>query len=464
VTVPSGTPEPTGVPEPTGIPGLTGIPGAAGAPCDLPRLLRPAPVPAERAPVPAGHAPGWLIAEVEQAGLTGRGGAGFPAGRKMRAVAAAVASQRPGRLRAARGAVVVANGVESEPASGKDAALLAQSPHLVLDGIELAAEAVGATVAYLCLGAGQDLLAGALRDAVAERDQASHGQASRSRVPIQVTTVPGGYLASQETALVSFLSGGPQRPAFVPPRPADRGVRGRPTLVQNAETLAHIALIARHGAAWFRRLGTPTEAGSVLITVTGAVRQPGVLEIGLGTPAGTVLDLAGGPTEPVQAVLAGGYLGGWLAAPAAWPIPVSHAALRNAGAALGPGTLTVLPESACGLAETARVLAYLASQRAGQCGPCSHGLPALAAAFGQIAFDRPHPDTIAWADQLLTLVTGRGACHLPDGGAALAASALRVFARDLHRHASFGPCPQASRAPVVPVPGPALAPGDGRPR
>jgi NADH:ubiquinone oxidoreductase subunit F (NADH-binding) len=223
-----------------------------------------------------------------------------------------------------------------------------------------------------------------------------------------------------------------------------------------------MALIARHGAAWFRGLGTPGEAGSALVTVTGAVRRPGVLEIGLGTPVGIVLDLAGGSAEPVQAVLAGGYLGGWLAAPAALGIPVSHGALRAAGAALGPGTLTVLPESACGLAETARVLAYLASQRAGQCGPCSNGLPALAAAFGQIAFARPHPDTIAWADQLLTLVTGRGACHLPDGGAAMAASALRVFAQDLHRHASSGPCPQVSRAPVVPVP--ALVPGDKEPR
>jgi NADH:ubiquinone oxidoreductase subunit F (NADH-binding) len=434
----------------------------AAAPGDLPRLLRPGPaLPldghlSQHGPVPSGRGPGWLIAEVERAGLAGRGGAGFPAGRKMRAVAEAVARQRPGPLRGARGAIVVANGVESEPASGKDAVLLAQAPHLVLDGIALAAEAVGGIGAYLCLHAGQAELAGRLRAALADRERAG-----RSGVPVQVTTVPGGYLASQETALVSFLSGGPQRPAAVPPRPAERGVRGRPTLTANTETLAHVALIARYGAAWFRRLGTPQEPGSALVTVTGAVRQPGVLEIGLGTPAGAVLDLAGGPAEPVQAVLAGGFLGGWLAVPAALTVPVSHAALRGAGAALGPGTLTALPESACGLAETARVLAYLASQRAGQCGPCSHGLPALAAAFEQIAFDRPHRDTIGWAEQLLTLVTGRGACHLPDGGAALAASAFRVFARDLHRHASFGPCPQVSRAPVVPVPAPVPVPGGG---
>jgi NADH:ubiquinone oxidoreductase subunit F (NADH-binding) len=312
--------------------------------------------------------------------------------------------------------------------------------------------------------AGQPGLAAAARAAIAERDRAGPDQ-----VPVQVTPVPGGYLASQETALVSWLSGGSQQPSFVPPRPSDQGVRGRPTLVQNAETLAHLALIARYGAAWFRTVGVPPEAGSALVTVTGAVRHPGVLEIPLGTPLGTVLAQAGldpgggrpgphgrpgqpgqhgppGAARQPQAVLAGGYLGGWLAWPDAADAPVSAAGLRRAGAALGPGTLAVLPATACGLAQTARILAWLARQRAGQCGPCTHGLPALAEAFGQIAFARPHPDTLGWADSLTRLLPGRGACHLPDGGAGLAASAFRVFAKDLRWHAGHGPCPPAAQA------------------
>jgi NADH:ubiquinone oxidoreductase subunit F (NADH-binding) len=435
---------------------ITGAPardGQARPPRQLPRLIQPGgPLPlaghlSRYGPVPLPGDGAALIAEAGRAGLTGRGGAGFPAARKMHAVAAATAGRRPGLLRAASDGVLVANGVESEPASGKDKMLLDRSPHLVLDGIALAAAAVGASRAYLCLHARYPELAGQLRAAVAERESAGISPAG-----VQVTEVPGGYVASQETALISFLNGGPQRPAFVPPRPFERGVHGRPTLVQNVETLAHLALIARYGAAWFRELGTPQAAGSALITVSGAVRQPSVQEIELGTRIGDLLERAGGPAEPPQAVLAGGYFGGWLPYPAALNIRMTDADLRAAGAALGPGVLIALPESACGLAETARTIGYLASQSAGQCGPCLNGLPALAAAFDEVAFARPDRDTLGWARQLLTLVAGRGACHLPDGTAALAASALRVFGRDLRRHAGSGPCPQAWRQPVLPEP------------
>jgi NADH:ubiquinone oxidoreductase subunit F (NADH-binding) len=390
------------------------------------------------APGPGGSA---LIAAVEQAGLTGRGGGGFPAGRKMAAVAAA--ALRAGPLRSAVGAVVIANGGESEPASGKDALLLAQAPHLVLDGIALAAEAVGATRGYLCVHGDP----GGLRAAVTSREQAG-----LNRVPVQVVSVPAGYVASQETALISFLNGGAARPAFVPPRPSQRGVQRRPTLVLNVETMANIALIARHGPAWFRAVGTAAEPGSVLVTVSGAVTAPGVYEAALGTPVGALLDRAGGPAEPAQAVLAGGYFGGWLPWPAAGAVPLTHAALRAAGAALGPGVLVVLPAGSCPLAETARVTRYLAGQSAGQCGPCHRGLPALAQAMGQIAFGRPGPDVLGWARELLALVSGRGACHLPDGTAGLVASTLQVFAADLRRHAEHGPCGRAARPPVLPLP------------
>jgi NADH:ubiquinone oxidoreductase subunit F (NADH-binding) len=434
----------------------TGAPakdGQALPPRQLPRLIQPGgPLPlaghlSRYGPVPFRRGGAELIAEVDRAGLAGRGGAGFPAARKMHAVAAATAGRKPGLLRAARGSVLVANGVESEPASGKDKMLLGRSPHLVLDGIVLAAAAVGASQAYLCLHDGHPGLASQLREAVTERERAGI-----NRLPIQVAEIPGGYVASQETALISFLNGGPQRPAFVPPRPSERGVHGRPTLVQNVETLAHLALIARYGAAWFRELGEPQSAGSALITVSGAVCQPSVLEIELGTRIGDLLERAGGPAEPPQAVLAGGYFGGWLPYPAALNIAMTDAGLRGAGAALGPGVLVLLPESACGLAETARTIGYLAGQSAGQCGPCLNGLPALADAFDEVAFARPDRDTLGWARQLLALVAGRGACQLPDGTAALAASALRVFRHDLRRHTASGPCPQAWRAPVLPEP------------
>jgi NADH:ubiquinone oxidoreductase subunit F (NADH-binding) len=427
-------------------------PGSAVLPpAGLPRLIPPgSPLPlgehlARYGPVPFADADNRLIAEVERADLTGRGGAGFPAGRKMRAVAEA--GRRAGPLHSQVGTVVVANGTESEPASGKDRLLLARSPHLVLDGIALAAEAVGATRGYLTLHADQHELARQLAATITERERSG-----LNRVPIQLVAVPGGYVASQETALISHLNGGPPKPAFVPPRPFQKGAHGRPTLVQNVETLAHIALIARFGADWFRALGV-AGSGSALVTVGGAVRRPGIYEIALDMPLGELLQQAGGPSEQPQAILAGGYFGGWLPYEQGLGVPVSDPALRAVGATLGPGVLVLLPESACGLAESARIAGYLASQSAGQCGPCLNGLPALADMLGQLAFGRADGRALDWAEQLLRLVARRGACHLPDGTAAFVASSLRTFGAELRRHAASGPCDRVRRRPVLPVPG-----------
>ena len=406
--------------------------------------LRPARPPAPQAPArPAGaQSQAGLIDQVERAGLTGRGGAAFPTARKMRAVAGA---DRRGRRRG--GAVLIANGAESEPASGKDSILLRQSPHLVLDGMALAAGAVGAATAYLCVDGAVPGRVDGLLAAVAERRQAGLAEAA-----VRVVTVPGGFVASEESALVNFLNGGPAVPVYVPPRPFERGVGGQPTLVNNVETLAHVALIARYGPEWFGAVGTVEAPGSALVTIGGAVRRPGVYEIALGRPAGELIELARGPAEPLQAILAGGYFGGWLSLPAAAAVPVSPPGLRSAGASFGAGVLIALPAACCGLAETARVLRYLAGQSAGQCGPCTFGLPAIADALAHLAWQGRDERAAEWLRYLLPLVDKRGACHFPDGAVALVASALRVFADDLQRHLSRGPCPAASRPPVLPIP------------
>jgi NADH:ubiquinone oxidoreductase subunit F (NADH-binding) len=172
-----------------------------------------------------------------------------------------------------------------------------------------------------------------------------------------------------------------------------------------------------------------------------------------GGAAWDLLRQAGGPSEQPQAVLAGGYFGGWLPYEQALGVPVSDPGQRAAGATLGPGVLMLLPESACGLAETARVAAYLAGQSARQCGPCHNGLPALARTLGQLAFGRPDRRALGWAEQLLGLVARRGACHLPDGTAAFVASSLRTFAAELRWHAESGPCSRVRRRPVLPAPG-----------
>jgi NADH:ubiquinone oxidoreductase subunit F (NADH-binding) len=387
---------------------------------------------------------GLLVDSVERAGLTGRGGAEFPVARKMRAVL--IGSRRAVGDRG--GAVVVANGAESEPISLKDRSLLTVAPHLVLDGISLAAESVGAGEGFLCVDGDDEELVQRLSYAIAERQRAG-----ADTLPIRVTAVPPGYVSSEESALVHLLNGGPAMPTFVPPRPFQKGVRGRPTLVNNVETLAHIALIARYGPAWFRGVGTKAAPGSALLTLAGAVQRPGVQEIALGTDLRDVLAAAGGSAEPPQAILAGGYFGGWLPARGVPQLPVSGPDLRAAGATLGAGILVVLPESACGLAETARVARYLAGQSAGQCGPCVNGLPAIADAIEHIAWHGRDSRVHKWLGQLLGLVERRGACHLPDGTARFVASALRVFESDVREHLRGGPCDRVRRPSVIPVPG-----------
>ena len=380
--------------------------------------------------------PDRLIDAVERSGLTGRGGAGFPTGRKMRSVANA---RRP--------AVVVANGSEGEPASSKDQLLLSRAPHLVMDGITLAARCVGAKEAYLCVHRKNGRLAACLEAAAEARKVAGIDP-----VPIRIVSVPDRYTASEQSAIVQFINGGPAKPTFAPPRAHEHGVGGRPTLVNNVETLAHVALIARFGDNWFRGAGLPSAPGTTLVTVSGAVARPGVYEVELGTPIGAVLLLAGGPAERPQAVLVGGYFGSWLPAEAAWPVPMSHPALRAAGGAMGAGVLAVLPESACGLAETARVIRYLSGQTAGQCGPCVMGLPALAEVLADLAYQGGRGNAADRAAALIPLIEGRGACRHPDGATQLARSALRTFCADAQWHDGMGPCYGIRRPPLLPLP------------
>jgi NADH:ubiquinone oxidoreductase subunit F (NADH-binding) len=387
-------------------------------------------------PMPVLRRAGRLIDVVEASGLTGRGGAGFPAGRKMRSVAAGPGSK-----------VLVANGAEGEPASLKDRLLLSRLPHLVLDGMTLAAQAVGANEAHLCVHGTEDGLLDRLDLAVQERLAAGVDP-----VPIQLTGIPGRYVSSEQSSIVQFLNGGPAKPTFSPPRPHEQGVHGNPTLVHNVETLAHLALIARYGDRWFRGAGVPSAPGSMLVTVSGAVARPGVYEVEMGTPIGQLVGLAGGPAEPLQALVAGGYFGAWLPVQVAWPVPMTHASLKAAGGALGAGIVIALPASSCPIAETARVVRYLAEESAGQCGPCVFGLPALANALADLAYAGGGDGGVEQVATLLPLIERRGACRHPDGVTQLVRSLLRAFPGHARGHEQSGSCEGVGRSPLLPLP------------
>ena len=346
-------------------------------------------------------------------------------------------------MAARRDPVVIGNGTEGEPASAKDKVLMARSPHLVLDGAVLAAQIVGASQAVIV----------AHRDVREILDQAAaeRRRARLDRVRVTIRTAADRFVAGEASAVVHWIERGIPAPTATPPRLSDRGLGGRPTLVQNVETLAHLALIARYGAPWFRSVGTPAEPGSMLVTVLGAVREPCVLEIAIGTPVGQVLDLAGGPSAPLQALLLGGYFGTWAGTAQALGRPFSAAGLGDLGAGPGAGLIAALPTRACGLSETARVIRYLADESAGQCGPCRFGLPAVAGELERIAEGRTADQGLLrrWLGQ----VDGRGGCAHPSGATRLARSALRTFAAELSQHAA-GSCCGTVRILPVPSPGP----------
>jgi len=372
-----------------------------------------------------------LPALAEMSGLRGLGGAGFPTGTKLRAVAS-----RRGRP------VVVANGAEGEPISGKDKVLMRYLPHLVLDGAAAAAQALGAREAIVVVSRSDRDGLDALSAAIGER------RALDKRVRLRAVAVPDGFVAGEETALIQFLNRGVAKPTFTPPLPFERGVDKAPTLVQNVETLAQLALIARFGPQWFRSAGAPDEPGSALVTISGAVAEPGVYEVALGTPLRGLVALAGGVTEHVRAFLVGGFFGSWLGEREAAAASLLEADLRSRGARLGARAIVVLPTSACGICETTAAMRYLADSSAGQCGPCVHGLDAIASSFERLAV-RERLDERKQLARWIAQVRGRGACRHPDGVASLATSALVVFAREAEHHLR-GRC-EAKRQ-VLPTP------------
>ena len=356
-------------------------------------------------PLPkGGHALIDLLVRTE---LTGRGGADFPVGLKWRAVATA-----------SRGsAVIVVNGAEGEPHSRKDRGLMTARPHLILDGAMLAAATLHAKQVVLYIGEGHHAALRSMTEAVAERTD-------HERRLIRIATAPARYVAGDSSATVHLVDAGIATPTTTPPPPRERGVGGAATLVQNVETLAHVALLARAGTA----------TGTVLITVAGAVRSPGVLEVNVGTPLGEAVQLAGGPSESPRAVLLGGYFGRWVDAAEAWSLPLDPNGLRARGLSLGCGVIGILPTRQCPVCEVAGIMRYLASESSAQCGPCFFGLRALADACTRIAERGTDPGDLQRLQRWSAEVQDRGACKHPDGAVMFLRSAMKTFDDDFAQH------------------------------
>ncbi|WP_328581948.1 NADH-ubiquinone oxidoreductase-F iron-sulfur binding region domain-containing protein [Streptomyces sp. NBC_00370] len=375
----------------------------------------------------------------EHISLRGRGGAGFPFGTKLRAVAQA-------SIRRGVRPVVVINGSEGEPACRKDTVLLNRAPHLILDGALLAAEALGARTLIIAVTRNSTEMS--MRDALAERGLTDRrGRQLRARI----VRTPERMVSGEASSVIRAIGGGPALPAGRRERAAESGVNGAPTLLSNAETFAQLAVAARIGARRYAHTGLESEPGTVMLTVSGAVARPLVIEVPTGVPLRYVLQMAGAPPLP-QGVLTGGYHGNWIDAVSAHDAAVSRDSLAAVGGSLGAGAILPIGPETCPLGEALRVANWLAAETAGQCGPCRLGLPAAAGGLSDV-INGGGPAALEALRAVTQAVKGRGACKHPDGSARFFASTLSAFTDDLAAHVLDGGCGRETTG-VLPLPGP----------
>jgi NADH:ubiquinone oxidoreductase subunit F (NADH-binding) len=354
--------------------------------------------------------PDRLLDEVKRSGLLGRGGAAFPLAIKLRTVRDA--GGRP---------VVLANGEEGEPASVKDKWLLRNRPHLVLDGVRLAAHIVGAERAVVYVS--DPVAAPAMDAAMAAVDL---------DLSVGVVTVDPGYVAGEETAAVRAVNGGPAKPTDKPPRPFQEGIGGQPTLVSNVETLANLPFVLRSGGTAYREVGTDGSPGTFLATVTGAGRPAGLYELPHGVAFTDLLALHRVSAEHVSGVLMGGYFAGLLNRDIL-SATLDHETMRGLGSGLGCGAIAILTDD-CPVAVAAAVMAYFDRENAAQCGSCFNGTAAMSAVTSALRDGVATADDLARLERWSVVLRGRGACATLDAATNIAASLLLQYPELVARH------------------------------
>ncbi|MBC9177641.1 complex I 51 kDa subunit family protein [Pseudoroseomonas ludipueritiae] len=373
--------------------------------------------------------PAAVIPAIEAAGLRGLGGAGFPTHRKWAAVAA-----QPGP-----GKWVVCNGNEDEPGTFKDRFLLSRTPHQVIEGALVAALAVGAATVVLYVNPREAAAVRVLREAVAQWE--AHpllprlSEALGESLRLLVVTGSGLYVGGEETAAVASVMGGFPFPTLKPPFPAERGVNGAPTLVNNVETLAHAGQILRAGPEWYRGLGLGGAPGTKLFSLSGDVLHPGLHELPMGTPLRSLVFEHGGGMlggKAFKAVFTGGPSNTLLTADDL-DAPLDFDNLRARGSRLGTGAMIVVGEGTSILRKTAEYVAFFAANSCGQCPPCKIGTHQISRILERIEAGAGRPGDLQALENLTELLPGSGRCGLVDGAATVLGSSLKTFRAEYER-------------------------------
>jgi len=377
--------------------------------------------------------PEGTIREIEAAGLRGRGGSGYPTDEKWRVARATPADRK----------IVVANLMAADPSALGDRALAEGNPHLIVEGALIAAYAVGASEAIIAVRgdwtAAVERLQAAVREATESHLAGYLVLGTDTSVQLSVWEGSGAYVAGEETALISALSGDRGMPLIRPPYPATKGLWGAPTVVQNGETLAHVAWIMAHSPDAFASVGSEGARGTKLVTIMGRVGEPGLLEVPLGTPLHELLGMAGGGTGTTKALFVGGPGGGAIDA-GSLDLAYDYEGMEDAGAIIGSGSVLVTDTATC-MVDTARFFAdFSAREACGKAVPCRIGTRRLVEALDRVLAATPRPNDFELLRELSRKVSDTALCRLERIASAPILTTLDRFADEYRAHAERGVC------------------------
>ncbi len=378
--------------------------------------------------------PDEVIAVVERARVRGRGGAGFPLADKLRAVRAAAAGGQ---------AFVVANAYDADPDSPLSRTLLERRPELVIDGIAIAARTVGAAQTYLYMHPEAAEARTSAEGAIARRAD----ELAKAGVSIEIAIGPGGFMGGEESAMLAVLESRRAMARQRPPFPAEQGLRLRPTLVSCAETLAPLPLIVRDGPEAFRIAGTSASRGTKLVSVTGAVGQPGVYEVNFGSTLGEIIQVAGGVTGTLKAIHVGGPTGGLLNASRV-DARLDYEDLKALGTHVGSGQIRVIPEGTCIVNEAARLFAYLSKETCALCVPCRVGTKRVGGILEGIYSNVGRDDDLPWLAELGDHLADFSLCGFGITSASILRTTMNEFADDYRAHIQDRTCPTGTCTPA----------------
>jgi len=385
--------------------------------------------------------PAEVCALVKASGLRGRGGAGFPTGVKWSFFPA----DQPGEK------YLLANGDEMEPGTYKDHQLLLADPHQLVEGMAIAAYAMQIPVGYVFLRYAYEACAQNVERAIAEAE--AHGYLGRDLLgsgfgfELHVHRSAGRYILGEETALINGLEGRRPNPRSKPPFPAQRGLFGKPTNVNNVETFANVPHILTGGADWYKSLAmTPEGAGTLLVGLSGHLHHTAVQELPMGIPLRAVIEECGGGVRGgrrFKACLPGGASTPFLTA-AQLDTPLDHLHLEQAGSRLGTAGVVVFDETTCMVAATLNLARFFARESCGWCTPCRDGLQVVVWLLEEIEAGRGHTDLLAMLGDQVKNISGRSFCALAEGAMGPVGALLKHFGDELEDHVKRGRCPLKS--------------------